>query len=42
MEPKRSFPDRVKDAITAYGPTVVQVAQLGLYWWFTIRNGSAG
>ncbi len=42
MQPKRSFPDRVKDAITTYGPTATSAAQLALYMWYILRRGSAG
>ncbi len=40
MRPKWSFPDRLKEAITTYGPTATSVAQLGLYLWYVLRHGS--
>lgn len=42
MEPKRSFRDRMREIITAYGPTAASLTQLGLYWWYTLRHGAAG
>jgi hypothetical protein len=40
MEPRRPFRDRVRDVITTYGPTAVELAQLGLYAWYMLRHGS--
>jgi hypothetical protein len=42
MWPKRSIPERVKDIITAYGPTAASLAQLGLQWWYLLRRGPNG
>jgi hypothetical protein len=41
-EPEKSLRDCVRDAVATYGPTAVQLIQLGLAWWYALRHGSAG
>jgi hypothetical protein len=38
----KGTPERVKEFITDYGPTLAAFAQAGLQWWFMLRHGSAG